>query len=154
MLGALHRSARSEVLNSSAILFRRTLAAPPVGAVGTATKKVTSAVSASTLGSGSLDVFGTPAMVALMEEASCAAVAPTLDAGETTVGTKVDVVHLKCTPLGMNVRAEATVTATKSNFFTLDVVAFDDKEKIGQGTHQRAIVPAAAFFEGCAKKSA
>ena len=89
-----------------------------------------------------------------MEEAACDAVAPTLDAGETTVGTKVEIVHLKCTPMGMGVRAEATVTSTKGNFMTFDIVAFDDKEKIGQGTHQRAIVPSAKFFEACAKKGA
>ena len=134
--------------------FTRALAAPAVGAVGTASKTVTMAVTASTVGSGSLDVFGTPAMVALMEEAACNAVAPSLDPGQTTVGTKVEIVHLKCTPLGMGVRAEATVTSTMGNFMTFDIVAFDDKEKIGQGTHQRAIVPAGPFFEACSKKGA
>jgi fluoroacetyl-CoA thioesterase len=134
--------------------FCRNLAVPAVGAVGTASKTVTQGVTAAALGSGSLNVFGTPAMVALMEEAACAACAPALGAGETTVGTKVEIVHLKCTPLGMGVRAEATCTSTKGNFMTFDVVAFDDKEKIGMGTHQRAIVPEAAFFEGCAKKGA
>ena len=122
--------------------------------MGTARKTATAALSAKVLGSGSLDVFGTPAMVALMEEAACDAVASALQPGQTTVGTNVEIVHLKCTPLGMGVRAEATVTGTKGAFVTFDVVAFDDKEKIGQGTHKRAIVPAASFFEACAKKGA
>ena len=133
---------------------RRTLAVPAVGAKGAASKTVTDAVTAKSVGSGSMEVFGTPAMIALMEEAACAACTPTLAATETTVGTKVEIVHLKCTPLGMGVRAEATVTAVKGNFMTFDVVAFDDKEKIGQGTHQRALVPFAPFFEACVKKGA
>lgn len=134
-------------------VLRRSLAVS-VGAKGTASKVVTANITAKTLGSGSLEVFGTPAMVALMEEAACHAVAAELGASQTTVGTNVDIVHLKCTPLGMGVRAEATVTAVKGNFMTFDVVAYDDKEKIGQGTHQRAIVSTSKFFEACANKGA
>ena len=115
---------------------------------------VDESITAASLGSGSLAVFGTPAMVALMEEAACDCMAPSLEPGETTVGTKVDIVHLKCTPLGMAVRAEAVVTGVKGNFLTFDIVAFDAKEKIGKGTHQRAVVPAESFFAQCSAKTA
>ena len=72
----------------------RHLAIPPLGQVGSAARVVDTSISAATLGSGALDVFGTPAMVALMEQASCDCVGSFLEAGETTVGTKVDIVHL------------------------------------------------------------
>ena len=91
-------------------------------------------------------------MVALMEEAACDCVATSLELGETTVGTKVEIVHLKCTPMGMGVRAEAVVTEIKNNFITFDVVAFDDKEKVGKGTHQRAIVQTESFVQQCLAK--
>ena len=113
---------KSRHVKSMHRLFRRSLATPAVGAVGKASKVVTQNITAAALGSGSLNVFGTPAMVALMEEAACAACAPSLGADETTVGTKVEIVHLKCTPLGMGVRAEATCTGTKGNFMTFDIV--------------------------------
>ena len=87
-------------------------------------KVVSESITAAHLGSGSLNVFGTPAMIALMEEAACDCVASSLELGETTVGTKVEIVHLKCTPLGMNVRAEATVTGVKNNFLTFDIPAW------------------------------
>ena len=56
--------------------------------------------------------------------------------------------------MGLGVRAEATLTGVKNNFLTFDVVAFDDKEKIGKGTHQRAIVQSEPFFEQCSAKKA
>lgn len=127
----------------------RLLSTLAVGQTGAASKTVTERITARTLGSGSLDVFGTPAMVALMEEAACACVAPKLEAGQTTVGTKVDVVHLKCTPLGSTVRAEATLTGIKGKMLSFDVTAFDDLEKVGKGTHQRAVVVAEPFLAAC-----
>ena len=125
-------------------VLRRSLAVS-VGAKGTASKFVTANITAKTLGSGSLEVFGTPAMVALMEEAACHAVATELGASQTTVGTKVEIVHLKCTPLGMGVRAEATVTAVKGNFMTFDVVAYDDKEKIGPVSYTHLTLPTTPY---------
>ena len=123
-----------------------------VGSTGTASRIVDTQVTAATLGSGSLDVFGTPAMVALMEASACDCVAAALEPGTTTVGTQVNIAHLRCTPMGMGVRAEATLTGIKGKMLTFDVHAFDDKEKIGQGTHQRAVISAEPFLAQCLAK--
>ena len=124
-----------------------------VGSTGTASRTVETRVTAATLGSGSLEVFGTPAMVALMEESACNCVAAALEPGQTTVGTQVNIAHLRCTPMGMGVRAEATLTGIKGKMLTFDVNAFDDKEKIGQGSHQRAIIAAEPFLAQCLAKA-
>ena len=89
-----------------------------VGSTGTASRTVETRVTAATLGSGSLEVFGTPAMVALMEESACNCVAAALEPGQTTVGTQVNIAHLRCTPMGMGVRAEATLTGIKGKMLT------------------------------------
>ena len=79
-----------------------------VGLKGTVTETVNENITAEKVGSGSLPVFATPMMVALMEKAACKALENSLDEGSTTVGTKVDVEHVAATPVGM----EVTVTAT------------------------------------------
>ena len=81
-----------------------------VGLKGTVTETVNENITAEKVGSGSLPVFATPMMVALMEKAACKALENNLDEGSTTVGTKVDVEHVAATPVGM----EVTVTATRS----------------------------------------
>ena len=68
------------------------------------------------------------------------------------MGTQVNIAHLRCTPMGMGVRAEATLTGIKGKMLTFDVNAFDDKEKIGQGTHQRAVISAEPFLAQCLAK--
>jgi len=102
---------------------------------------------ASVVGSGSLLVYATPCMVALMEGAACEAIAAALPEDKTSVGTELNISHLSATPVGMDVRAEAEVTAVEGNMLTFAVTAFDEKGKIGEGTHKRAIISTQRFLE-------
>jgi len=109
---------------------------------------------ATTYGSGSIDVFGTPGVVALMERAACAAVASQLPQGQTTVGTHIDVRHIAPTGPGTEVRATAELTGVDGRRLIFRVEAFDQAEKIGEGTHERAIVdPARLLARAHAKYS-
>ncbi len=99
------------------------------------------------VGSGSLLVYATPCMVAMMEGAACEAIAEALPEGKTSVGIGLDIRHLSATPVGMDVRAEAEVTAAEGNTITFTVTAYDESGKIGEGTHKRAIITADKFLE-------
>lgn len=99
------------------------------------------------VGSGSLLVYATPCMVALMEGAACEAIEEALDEGKTTVGTMLNIQHLSATPVGLEVRAVAEVTAVEGKVITFSVEAFDEAGQIGKGTHQRVIVPTEKFLE-------
>jgi fluoroacetyl-CoA thioesterase len=116
------------------------------GLTGEARMTVTDAVTAAAVGSGGLAVFATPTMIALMEKAALEAVQPHLGAGESTVGTLVNVKHMAATPLGMTVRAVAKLEAVEGRRLTFAVEAYDDKEKVGEGTHERFIILAARFL--------
>ena len=102
---------------------------------------------AAEVGSGSLLVYATPCMVALMEGAACEAIAAGLAEGETTVGTELNIQHLSATPVGLEVRAEATVTGVESKCITFEVAAFDEAGPIGKGTHKRFLVNAQRFLD-------
>ena len=123
------------------------------GLVGESRVTVTDPLTAATYGSGLVPAFATPAMIALMENASVAAIQRYLNAGQTSVGTEVNVQHLAATPVGMSVRARAEVTAVEGRRVSFQVQAWDDKEKIGEGTHVRVIVDDARFAERLAKKA-
>ena len=99
------------------------------------------------VGSGSLLVYATPCMVALMEGAACEAIEEAMDDSKTTVGTELNIRHLSATPVGLEVRAEATVTAVEGKTITFEVKAFDEAGEIGSGTHKRVIVPTQKFLE-------
>ena len=99
------------------------------------------------VGSGSLLVYATPCMVALMEGAACEAIEQALDEGKTTVGTMLNIQHLSATPVGLEVRATAEVTAVEGKVITFNVEAYDEAGQIGKGTHQRVIVPTEKFLE-------
>ncbi len=99
------------------------------------------------VGSGSLLVYATPCMVALMEGAACEAIAEALDESKTTVGTELNIQHLSATPVGLEVRAEAVVTAVEGKVITFEVHAYDEAGEIGKGTHKRVIVPTQKFLE-------
>ena len=101
---------------------------------------------ASSMGSGALDVFATPAMVALMENAAAGALAEYLEGDETTVGTELNIAHTSATPAGMKVRAEAVLTAVNGREFTFDVTASDEAGLIGKGTHKRFLVYGEKFL--------
>ena len=104
-------------------------------------------------GSGSVDVFGTPAMIALMEKAAINAVDCRLPDGCATVGTHLDVRHIAATPEGMNVTARAELTKIDGRKLIFRVEAFDEAEKIGEGTHQRFIIELDRFREKAGRKS-
>lgn len=101
---------------------------------------VSEANSAKTMGSGTLDVFATPAMIALMEGCSFESVADQLEEGSGTVGISLDVKHVAATPLGMKVRCESELVKVDGRILTFEVKAYDEKGLIGEGTHERCIV--------------
>lgn len=109
-------------------------------------RDVTNDMTADHVGSGSVHVFATPMMIAWMEEAAVAAVQPQLPEGYTTVGTMVNILHLASTKVGGTVRVVAEVTEVKGGRITYQVKAYDDQNKIGEGTHGRAVVEVAKFM--------
>ena len=107
---------------------------------------------AKTMGSGSLPVFATPAMAALMEQAASTLVDQAVDLEWTSVGIQLAIEHIAATPEGMQVRAEAELTAVDGRKLTFSLSAWDEKEQIGKGTHERFLVKKAAFLEKTLKK--
>lgn len=110
------------------------------GLTGKATTTVTTANIAATMKSGSLAVFATPAMCALMEEAACAAVNAHLEAGSGTVGISLSITHDRATAMNDTVTATAQLTAIDGRKLTFEVSAADSKGAIGKGTHERFII--------------
>ena len=102
---------------------------------------------AEAVGSGSLKVYATPCMVAMMEGAACEAIAEAIPEGKTSVGIELNIRHTSATPVGMEVRAEAEVTAVEKNIISFNVTAYDESGKIGEGTHKRAVVTAQKFLD-------
>jgi fluoroacetyl-CoA thioesterase len=116
------------------------------GLTGATHTRVTGSNVAKEMGSGDVEVFATPAMVALMEGAAIESIKPCLKAGETSVGVRIDVSHLAATPLSMKIRAEATLEKVDGRRLFFRVAAYDDKEKIGEGNHERVIVQRDRFL--------
>ena len=117
-----------------------------VGLKGVVEDIVSEINTAETVGSGSLKVFATPAMIALMEAASCVAIKDFLDEGETTVGTMVNIEHVSATPVGSNIKVESTVTAVDGRKISFEVVASDNVGLIGKGIHDRFVVNVEKFM--------
>ena len=107
---------------------------------GEARTRVTGDNTALKFGSGKVDVFGTPAMIALIEEASINTVDKDLPEGFATVGIELNIKHIAATPEGMNITASAELIEIDGRRLTFKVEAFDEVEKIGEGTHQRFII--------------
>lgn len=108
---------------------------------------VNSAYTAIAARSGSLEVLGTPFMIALMEKATCSACESLLDEGETTVGTAINITHDKASGLGELIKATATLKAVDGRKLTFDVIATDSKENIiGKGTITRFVVNGERFM--------
>lgn len=99
------------------------------------------------VGSGSLLVYATPCMVALMEGAACEAIAKALKEDKTTVGTELNISHISATPVGLEVFAEAEVTQVDGNTITFNLIAYDETGKIGEGIHKRVIVATQRFLD-------
>ena len=98
------------------------------------------------------EVFATPQMIYLMEMAAADAIATALPDGWNSVGTLVDVTHLAATPVDMRVKASAEVVEIKKHHVRFRVEAFDEREKIGEGFHERGVVELARFVKGVEKK--
>ncbi|HEY0753430.1 MAG TPA: thioesterase family protein [Ktedonobacteraceae bacterium] len=117
-----------------------------VGLAGEASTVVVHENTAAAVGAGGVEVFGTPMMIALMENASWNAVAKHLDEGFVTVGTVVNIKHLAATPLGQHVRANAELIEIDRRRLVFKVEAYDEKQKIGEGLHERFIVQLEHFL--------
>lgn len=125
-----------------------------IGMTHTVEKTVTPDMTAKAVGSGGLEVFGTPYMLGLMECAAMWCVQNELPEGKGTVGVNISSSHLAPTPVGMTVRATATVTGVSENgkLITFRVEASDDWGPIGEGTHTRAIIANDRFLQKCNSK--
>jgi predicted thioesterase len=123
-----------------------------VGLKGEARRVVTPDQTAEAFGSGLVPVYATPAMVALMEKAAVVALAGYLAPGDTTVGTKLEIVHLAATPLDDEVRAEAELVAVDGRRLSFALAAWDSTRKIGEGRHERMIVARDRFLESVGRK--
>lgn len=118
-----------------------------IGMKGLAESCVEREDTAAEVGSGSLLVYATPCMVALMEGAACEAIAQALEEGQTSVGTELNIKHVSATPVGLEVRAEAEVTAVEGRIVSFDIKAFDESGLIGEGTHKRAVINTQKFLD-------
>ena len=124
-----------------------------VGLKGRAEVEVVFGNTAAAVGSGALEVFGTPSMIALMEKAALQSVQPFLEEGQGTVGLRVDVAHLAATPIGMKVVAESELERVEGRMLFFKVRAFAGEELIGEGSHQRCIIQNERFLaKAMAKK--
>ena len=118
-----------------------------VGMKGEVSTLVEREDTAKEVGSGSLLVYATPCMVALMEGAACEAIEEAMDESKTSVGTELTIQHISATPVGLEVRAEAVVTDVDGKVITFEIHAYDEAGEIGRGTHKRVIVPTQKFLE-------
>jgi fluoroacetyl-CoA thioesterase len=125
-----------------------------IGDKGHASLTVTAERTADALGKRGVTVLATPFLVALIEDAAGRVIEPHLPAGGSSVGTRVDIKHLAATPVGMTVRAEATLLETDGRRFVFGIEAWDDKEKVGEGRHERFAVPDLEKFLGRAMQKA
>lgn len=123
------------------------------GLRGSAGIKVDDSNTAMAYGSGAVSVFATPAMIGLMEKAAISSVDLLLPEGYTTVGIKVDVEHIAATPVGGSVEARSELREIDGRRLVFTVEAFDDREQVGRGTHERFIVPTEKFLQRVAEKS-
>ena len=118
-------------------------------------RKVTEHMTARVMGSGTLDVFATPSMIALIEETSWRSVAPQLESGMATVGTLLNVAHVAPTPVGMTVKCETELTEVDGRRLVFSVKVSDECGEIGRGTHERFIINEEKFQKKAdAKKEA
>lgn len=111
-----------------------------IGIKGIQKTEVCEANSALVMGSGTLNVFATPAMIALMEKTAWKSVEKHLEEGSGTVGTALNIQHTAATPLGMEVTCESELVAVDGRKLTFHIVAKDEAGVIGEGQHERFIV--------------
>ncbi len=117
------------------------------GLEATAEKTVAYQDTAKAVASGLAEVFATPSMIALMENAAYTAVQPHLPDGMSTVGTSISASHLAATPMGLKVWAKAVLIAVEGRRLVFSVTAFDEQEKIGEAEHVRFIIDEEKFLK-------
>ncbi len=115
------------------------------GTKNTLERKVTEELSALSMGSGTLRVFATPAMIALIEETCWRSITQQLEEGQGTVGTLLNVKHLAPTPLGMTVRCESELIEVDGRRLVFNVNVYDEAGLVGSGTHERFIINESKF---------
>ena len=116
-------------------------------------RTVTEEMSARHLGSGTVGVLATPAMVSMMEGASMQCAQPYLDEGQTTVGYIVNIRHLAPTAIGVDVRARSVIKAVDGKKITFTVDCFEGDRKVGDGEHVRVVIESSSFVQGAAGSS-
>ena len=117
------------------------------GIKGHKEQTVTPEMSAARVGSGLVDVFATPMLVALVEQTCYESVLPYLDEGQGTVGTLVNVSHLSATPIGKCVWCDSELVEVDRRRLVFSVKAYDECGLIGEGTHERFVIDIAKFME-------
>lgn len=125
-----------------------------IGIKGRLEQTVTPEMSAARVGSGLVEVFATPMMIALMEKTCNESVLPCLDEGQGTVGTHLNVAHSAATPVGMRVWCESELVEVDRRRLVFKVKAFDECGLIGEGTHERFIIDTAKFAAKVYSKTA
>ena len=123
-----------------------------VGLKGHQEMTVTDQFTAKTMGSGVMDVFATPAMLALMEKTAFMSVAEHLNEGCGTVGTRVEIEHVASSPIGMKITCDSELTAIEGRKLVFKVESYDSKGLIGKGTHERFIIESEKFQEKTNRK--
>jgi len=118
-----------------------------IGMTGETSTLVEREDTACEVGSGSLLVYATPCMAALMEGAACEAISTALPEDKTSVGIELSIKHLSATPVGLEVRAQAEVTAVEGSTVTFRVSAYDEAGLIGEGIHKRAVISTQRFLD-------
>jgi predicted thioesterase len=122
------------------------------GLTGSAELVVREEHTAPRIGSGKVHVLATPVMINVIEAAALAAIEHLLPPGYQSLGTRLDVRHIAATPVGMRIRASAVVESVSARTVSFRVEARDEKELIGDGTHERVIVNVAKFDERVRRK--
>ena len=125
----------------------------PAGLTGTAELVVGDQHTAPRVGSGRIRVLATPVMINLIEAAALAAVEQSLPEKHQSLGTRLDVTHVAATPVGMRVRATAEVVRVEGRTVHFRVRAEDERELIGEGTHERVVVNVDRFEARVAQKA-
>jgi len=120
---------------------------------GEVIREVTADLTADRFGNRGVRVLATPMFVSLCEEAALACLAPHLDHGEGSVGTRIELNHTAATPIGLTVRVEAVLTQVDGRRLVFDVRARDDQEDIGSGRHERFLVRLDRFLARVSEKS-
>ena len=116
-----------------------------IGLTNAAEEFVTEKSTALALGSGSLEVFATPAMILLAEKASADLIEKNLPTELTSVGISLEIKHTSPTPVGMKVRVEVKIISAEGRKVIFEIAAFDERGEIGRGSHERFIVDKKKF---------